>query len=116
MGALGAHQAAGTSPLAVNQGGSTPLHWASTVQDASVCVPVIRTLADAGVSVHARNGAGETALHWAVDWRAEHAVNTLLDMGADPNAVDERGNTPLHKIKADCDQRDEYALAHAAAG
>lgn len=68
-------------------------------------------LLDAGVDVMARSGRGDgywglfdgsTALHVAA-WRAQHqAVRLLLDRGADPNARDEAGTTPLQLAVRAC--------------
>lgn len=67
-----------------------------------------------GLYVNAANGGLETPLHWAVDWSRPHAVELLLERGADPKLVDVHGNSPLHKIKSDCDEREESVLLQCA--
>lgn len=39
---------------------------------------------------------GATMLHTAAQYQTAWTIKTLLDMGADPNAVDVDGQTPLH--------------------
>jgi ankyrin repeat protein len=43
-----------------------------------------------------RDSIGYTLLHWAAAMNDGDAVEMLLDAGADPNARDIRGRTPLH--------------------
>jgi ankyrin repeat protein len=43
-----------------------------------------------------RDSLGYTLLHWAAAVDDDAAVRLLLDAGADPNARDVRGQTPLH--------------------
>jgi ankyrin repeat protein len=42
-------------------------------------------------------GSGSTALHFAAQSGAVECARTLLDAGADPNARDRDGNTPLFR-------------------
>lgn len=47
--------------------------------------------------VDVKNNAGETALHKAAEKDFSRHINKLLHAGADIRAVDEKGETPLHK-------------------
>lgn len=67
----------------------------------------MRELVNAGAAVAAANRRGAEPLHYAVDgspgsarWNpvAQKAtVLCLVELGADPNAVDKNGTTPLHR-------------------
>ena len=41
------------------------------------------------------NVFGTTPLHAAVAWSRAEACKLLMDIGADPNATDEEGKTPM---------------------
>ncbi len=61
---------------------------------------MMRILLDAGVDVDGRSpyatGSGETALHQASGARCLANMQLLMEHGADPNARDQGGYTPLH--------------------
>jgi ankyrin repeat protein len=83
--------------------GDTALHIAAAAYEAGIA----RDLVDAGASVAAANRRGAQPLHYAVDgipgsarWNPvaqRDTVLCLLELGADPNAVDKNGTTPLHR-------------------
>jgi ankyrin repeat protein len=83
--------------------GDTALHVAAAAWDAGTA----RELVNAGASVVAANRRGAQPLHYAVDgvpgcarWnpRAQRdTVLRLLELGADPNALDANGTTPLQR-------------------
>ncbi|KAL2796369.1 ankyrin repeat-containing domain protein [Aspergillus keveii] len=77
---------------AYSQRGTTPLLLASFNGDAKVA----KLLIDKGANVEARNKKGRTALHIAA--KHDRKVNILwelLNAGADLNATDRQGDTPL---------------------
>lgn len=48
------------------------------------------------VDIDAHTDIGWTALHYAVDWESEEMFRILIEHGADVNAQDQAGLTPLH--------------------
>ena len=60
----------------------------------------IRVLVAGGAEVDATNDAGETALIWAARGFHTGPVQTLLELGADPNARSTAGLTPLGQARA----------------
>ena len=68
----------------------------STMHRASIqkqdAVEITRALLGAGAGVHARDHEGSTALHWAL---YAACVDLLVDAGADLEARDKAGVTPV---------------------
>jgi hypothetical protein len=83
--------------------GDTALHIAAAAYEPGLT----RALVNAGAIVRAANRRGAEPLHYAVDgipgsarWNPvaqRETVFCLIELGADPNAVDKNGTTPLHR-------------------
>ena len=83
--------------------GDTALHIAAAAHEAGI----VRELLNAGAIVRAANRRGAEPLHYAVDgipgcarWdplAQQETVLALVELGADPNAVDKNGTAPLHR-------------------
>ena len=56
---------------------------------------LVRTLLDQHVDVNTPQGDGATALHWAVYWDDPAMTDILIRAGANVNATNELGVTPL---------------------
>jgi len=91
---------AGADVHAQNANGATPLFGLERRRSGALQEPaVLDLLLGAGADVGARNSSGSTALH--VVAAAPDAPNALqiasglLESGADPNAYDDEGRTPL---------------------
>ena len=81
--------------------GETALHCAAKFhKDEAICRAMIRKLTNLGVPVDLKDADGKTALANAFQKRNLTAVEELLELGADPNAVgrDPVGRGPLHLI------------------
>ncbi len=77
----------------VDAHGNTPLHVAAGEGK----VDVVELLLDQGVEVNQRNSAGATALHWvaADSHDLSEVAGVLIKHGANVNAKNDRGYTPL---------------------
>ena len=89
--------------------GDTALHIAAAAYEADLA----RELVNAGANVAAANRRGAGPLHYAVDgipgsarWNPasqQETVQCLVALGADPNAIDKNGTTPLHRaVRSRC--------------
>jgi len=56
---------------------------------------VLQTLAQHGVDVNAVDSSGFRPIHYAARKNDADAIRCLLELGADPNAINEEGSTPL---------------------
>ena len=83
---------------------STPLMWAvrkSESEEGKITAPIekkydiAKLLIQSGADIHIKNRWGSTALQWAADSGNLLMVQTLIDRGADVNAGDDAGLTPL---------------------
>lgn len=76
-------------------GASTEYTHGRTLLHLSYGKEMTELLAKAGADVHARDGMNNTALHVASRWDDAGKALALLAAGADPNAVNDFGKTPL---------------------
>ena len=79
----------------VTKEGATALHWASMKGHKDVVDVLISHKAN--VSTKLPNSLAQP-LHFAAAFGYTSIVSVLLDNGADSNAIDKNGNTPLHKL------------------
>lgn len=81
----------GADACATNHSGLQPLHTTTLPG------PVVRALVKYGAKVNARiESSGKTPLHCCFDTDKNDHLGILLECGADCNAQDKDGNTPLH--------------------
>ncbi|KAH7407425.1 ankyrin repeat-containing domain protein [Cadophora sp. MPI-SDFR-AT-0126] len=78
---------------AVDASGGTPLMAACCLDDVSLVRCLMRH--GAGSTVECRDGEGETAAGVAAAWAGREVLECLVEMGADVNCRNERGETPL---------------------
>jgi Ankyrin repeats (many copies)/Ankyrin repeats (3 copies) len=101
--------------------GDTGLHIAAAAYQTEIA----RKLIAAGAQVRARNRRGQEPLHYAAvggpgsaTWNPPAQAATivcLIEAGADPNAVDMDGVTPLHRaVRTRCAEAVRTLLAHGA--
>ena len=82
----------GADPRAVDDSGNTPLHRQTNVD-------IIRLLVAAGADPNVANKYAESPLHATMgSARDAGPIKALAEAGANVNAKDGEGNTPLHKV------------------
>ena len=62
-------------------------------------IDTVRLLLELGADVMTVNGGGQTALHGAASMWEDGVIQLLVDHGADVNAEDQRGRTPLYFVE-----------------
>jgi ankyrin repeat protein len=90
----------GADPNASDGYGQTPLYWVSNAfpSDSAARAAVVATLVQAGANVNARERVkGCSALHVAARRGNVLVAQALLECGADIEARDKYGDTPLHR-------------------
>jgi ankyrin repeat protein len=76
----------------INKEGMDPLMLAV---DCEFSLETMEFLINKGCSVHNKDGQGRTALHYAIDLENEEIARFLIENGADINAQDDNGSSPL---------------------
>ena len=97
---------AGADPLLANAFGTTPLMVAAGLGESDARRPLDHRVIDAvsllielGADVAATTPAGSTALHGAAAMWEDGVIQLLVDHGADVNAEDNRGRSPLYLVE-----------------
>lgn len=91
--------------------GVTPLHEAAAFQPATV-----NLLLDSGAPIDPKDDEGQTPLYWAAERGQEDVVRLLLACGADINAVDACGVSPLARACSQCSVHVNLGMARLLVG
>ena len=106
----------GADVNAVNKHGQTPLHVvASREKDCPELYKILLRCGDA--KINAVDGDGNQPLHLTCQQCYTETVQVMVSHGADTNAVNKHGQTPLHIVasrKKDCPELCEILLEHDA--
>ncbi|CAB0036082.1 unnamed protein product, partial [Trichogramma brassicae] len=101
----------GADPNAQDEEGTTPLHALAARGCRHRVTKVLLDHCDdrlRPLRIDAQDARGDTALHWAVAAGDRDTTELLLRRGADPNAANAKGETPLHVIcRAEQDDDDD---------
>lgn len=81
-------------------------HYEAVLNDTVLMDKLMR----AGVDVNAKGAKGKTPLHLACRMKNKEAIEFLLKVKANPNALDESYQTPLHEIILDTDTGNEKKM------
>jgi ankyrin repeat protein len=100
---------AGADPAHVSRSGMHCLAAAVAAQREAI----VRTLLNHGVAADIRLAGGGTALMIAAALGLQRIVDALLEAGANANAADEQGATPLHAAAQYAFDHGDTAAAHA---
>ena len=95
--------AAGADPLLMTTQGMTPLMAAAgmartpgeTLVPEAQALEAVKLALKLGNQVNARDASGDTALHGAAHVRLDAVVQLLVDNGAEADAQNKNGETPL---------------------
>jgi hypothetical protein len=90
----------GIDGMALTAMSETPLHFASSSGDDSCIIALKQRIPD--LNVDSRDRIGATPLHWAALSLNQRTIQTLIRSGANVNAVDSLGFTPLMHAVSVC--------------
>ena len=74
--------------------GWTQLHWKSILDQ----LEEVRTILVTKKNINTKDWWGLTPLHLAAEYGRDRIVQILLEFGANVNALDDSGKTPMDKI------------------